>query len=375
MSITVLEVSSAKQLKQFVDFPNILYKGNPYFVPSLFSDELKLFTPGKNPALDFCKFQCFLAYEGDKIVGRVAAILNPVANRTWGKETVRFGCIDFIDDINVSSALLKAVEDWGRERGCAEIEGPLGFTDFDPEGMLVEGFDQLATMIGIYNHPYYMEHMEKLGYKKNTDWKEYKISIPNDRIEKYERAASLISERYNLRVKKYKRHELINSVGYKVFDLVNEAYAHLYGYSHLNRDQISDYVKSYLSIIDLDLVSVVVDDKENVVAFGVTMPSLSRALQKCGGRIFPFGWYHLLKVLIFKMTDTVDFLLIGVKKEYKHKGVTALLFNDLLPKIQKYGFKYAETNPELECNNNVQNLWGDLEHEQHKRRRIYGKSL
>lgn len=375
MSITVREVSSRKQLKQFVNFPNILYKGNPYFVPSLFGDELKLFTPGKNAALDFCKFQCFLAYDDERIVGRVAAIINPVANSTWGKETVRFGWIDFIDDINVSSALLKTVEEWGRERGCNEIEGPLGFTDFDAEGMLVEGFDQLATMVDIYNHPYYMEHMEKLGYVKNTDWQEYRITIPQCRMEKYERAAALISERYGLRVKKYKRRELLKTVGFKVFDLVNEAYAHLYGYSQLNKAQVADYVNSYMSILDLDLVSVIVDADENVVAFGVTMPSLSKALQKCGGRLFPFGWYHLLKVLLFRKTDTVDFLLVGVKKEYKNKGVTAMLFNDLLPKMQKFGFKYAETNPELECNNNVQNLWGNLEHKQHKRRRIYGKAL
>lgn len=376
MSVIIKEVTSKKDLKIFTEFPNVMYKGNPFYVPTMAADDRKLFNPETNASLDFCECACYLAYKDNKPVGRVAAVLNPKANKTWGRMTVRFGWIDFIDDIEVSKALLDTVAAWGKQRGCDEIEGPLGFTDLDPEGMLVEGFDQMGTMITIYNHPYYMEHMEKLGFVKMTDWLEFKINIPETLPDKYYRMARLVEERNNVKVVHYTRSEIKKyGIGRQLFNLVNEAYAHLYGYSLLSERQIDQYVDMYLGLLDLKLVPFIVDAEGNVVGFGVVIPSLAKALQKCNGEIFPFGWYHLLKALMFRKTDTIDFLLIAVKEEYRKKGLTSLIFCDLLDVVSRYGFKYAESSPELETNSNVLNLWGDLEKVQNKRRRIYGKKL
>lgn len=376
MGITIKKVESSKELKTFIRFNYEMYKENPYSVPDLYDDMLNTFSRKKNAAFDFCEADYFLAYKDDKLVGRIAAIMNNRANETWNKKEVRFGWIDFIDDAEVSDALLKAVEAWGKERGATEIVGPLGFTDFDAEGMLVEGFDQLSTMATIYNYPYYPEHMEKHGYEKDADWVEFKIYIPDAIPDKHKRISEIIMRKYGLKIVKCTTTQEIKKYGQAIFDLMNEAYSQLYGYSALSSRQIQQYIKMFLPILDLRMVTLVVDSEDNVIATGISMPSLSEALQKAKGRLLPFGWYHLMKVIFMKKYPKVlDLLLVAVKPEYQNKGVNALLFYDLIPVYQKLGYEYAESNPELELNDKVQAQWEYFKTEQHKRRRCFKKSL
>lgn len=376
MAIIIKKVTSPKELKTFIRFNYELYKNNPYSVPDLYDDMLNTFSPEKNAAFEFCEADYFLAYKDNKLVGRVAAIINRRANETWNKKEVRFGWIDFIDDLEVSKALLATVEEWGRQRGMEAIVGPLGFTDMDAEGMLVEGFDQLGTMATIYNYPYYPEHMEKLGYEKEADWVEFKLTVPDKLPEKFVRISEIILQKYNLKIKKLSRKELKEkNYGQRIFDLINEAYAPLYGYSKMTQRQIDQYIKMYLPLIDLRMVSLVEDAEENLVAVGISMPSLSKALQKAKGRMLPFGWFHLLKALFIKKPKVLDLLLVGVKPEYQSKGVNALLFYNLVPVYQQMGFEYGESNPELELNKKVQAQWTAFESVQHKRRRAFKKNI
>ena len=372
--VTIKKVSSKKELKTFIRFNYELYKNNPYSVPDLYDDMLNTFSPEKNAAFEFCEADYFLAYKDEKVVGRVAAIINHRANDTWKKKEVRFGWIDFVDDVEVSTALLKQVEDWGKAKGMEAMVGPLGFTDMDAEGMLVEGFDQLSTMSTIYNYSYYPEHMEKLGFEKETDWVEFKLMVPDKLPEKFVRISEIILQKYKLKIKKLKRGEIKEkNYGQKIFDLINEAYAPLYGYSQMTQGQIDQYIKMYLPLIDLRMVSLVEDEEGNLVAAGISMPSLSRALQKARGKMLPFGWFYLLKALFIKKPKVLDLLLVGVKPEYQSKGVNALLFYDLVPIYQQMGFEYGESNPELELNKKVQAQWSAFESVQHKRRRAYKK--
>ena len=376
MAIIIKKVSSKKELKTFIRFNYELYKGNPYSVPDLYDDMLGTFSPKRNAAFEFCEADYFLAYNNNKVVGRVAAIINKRANETWNKKEVRFGWIDFIDDIEVSEALLDTVARWGKERGMEAMVGPLGFTDMDAEGMLIEGFDQLSTMSTIYNFPYYPQHLEKLGFEKEADWVEFKLTVPDKLPEKFIRISEIILQKYKLRIKKLKRKEIkTKNYGQKIFDLINEAYAPLYGYSKMTQRQINQYIKMYLPLIDLRMVSLVEDENSELIAVGISMPSLSEALQKAEGKMLPFGWYHLLKALFFKKPKVLDLLLVGVKPEYQSKGVNALLFYDLVPVYQQMGFKYGESNPELELNKKVQSQWSAFESVQHKRRRAYKKML
>ena len=376
MAIIIKKVSSKKELKTFIRFNYELYKGNPYSVPDLYDDMLGTFSPKKNPAFEFCEADYFLAYDNNKVVGRVAAIINHRANETWNKKEVRFGWIDFIDDEEVSKALLDAVAQWGKERGMEAMVGPLGFTDMDAEGMLIEGYDQLGTMSTIYNYPYYPQHMEKLGFEKEIDWVEFKMKVPDVIPEKFVRISEIILQKYKLKIKKLKRKEIKEkNYGQRIFDLINEAYAPLYGYSKMTQGQINQYIKMYLPLIDLRMVSIIEDEAGNLIAAGISMPSLSVALQKAKGKMLPFGWYHLLKALFIKKPKILDLLLVGVKPEYQSKGVNALLFYDLIPVYQQMGFEYGESNPELEDNKKVQSQWSVLNPEQHKRRRAYKKML
>jgi GNAT superfamily N-acetyltransferase len=376
MAILIKKVSNKKDLKRFIRFNYELYKNNPYSVPDLYDDMVGTFSTEKNAAFEFCEADYFLAYKDDKLVGRVAAIINRRANETWNKKEVRFGWIDFVDDPEVSKALLDTVEAWGKERGMEAIVGPLGFTDMDAEGMLVEGFDQLSTMATIYNYPYYPQHMECLGFEKEADWVEYKLTVPDKLPEKFVRISEIILQKYNLKIRKLKRSEIKEkNYGQKIFDLINEAYAPLYGYSKMTQGQINQYIKTYLPLIDLRMVSLVEDEAGELVAVGISMPSLSKALQKAKGKMLPFGWFHLLKALFVKKPDVLDLLLVGVKPEYQSKGVNALLFYDLVPTYQKMGFKYGESNPELELNKKVQAQWSAFESVQHKRRRAFRKSI
>ena len=377
MAITIKKVSTKRELKKFIRFNYRMYKNNPYSVPDLFDDMLNTFNKKKNAAFEFCEAEYFLAYKDDKLVGRVAGIINHRANQAWNKQNVRFGWIDFIDDPEVSTALIHTVEEWGKSKGMSHIQGPLGFTDFDAEGMLIEGFDQLSTMATIYNYPYYPEHMAKLGFEKEADWVEYQIFIPESVPEKHQRISDIIQRKYNLRIKKYTSgKKLAREYGQEIFQLMNEAYKQLYGYSALSQRQIDQYVKMYLPILDLRMVPLIVDAEDKLVAVGISMPSLSEALQKAHGRLLPLGWFYLLKALFMKRrAKMLDLLLIAVKPEYQNKGVNALLFSDLIPVYQKLGFIFAESNPELELNGKVQAQWDYFETQQHKRRRAFIKEI
>lgn len=373
MSVEIKKVTTQSELKRFIRFNYEFYKDNPYSVPDLYDDMLNTFSPKKNAAFEFCEADYFLALRDGKIVGRVAAIINRRANETWNRKTVRFGWIDFIDDMEVSTALIDTVKQWGKERGMTEIEGPLGFTDMDAEGMLVEGFDQLSTMATIYNYPYYPQHMERLGLSKSADWVEMKIYVPDAIPEKHRRISEIIAKRYNLHTRKLKSKKEVrqSGVAHDIFRLINDAYTPLFGYSRMTERQIDQYVKMYVPVLDLRMVSIVENEQNEIVAVGISMASLSRALQKAKGRLLPFGWYHLLKALMWKRPKVLDLLLVAVRPDYQGKGVNALLFTDLIPVYKELGFEYAESNPELEMNEKVQNQWQYFKTEQHKRRRCF----
>ena len=376
MAIQIKTVSTKKDLKTFVRFANRLYKGNPYYVPSMPMDDLKTLDKNYNAAFEFCEAEYYLAYKDGQLLGRVAAIINRKANESWKVNQVRFGWFDFIDDIEVSKALLDAVIAFGKSKGVNEIVGPLGFTDFDPEGMLVEGYDRLSTMALIYNHPYYPEHMKQLGYEKETGWVEYRLTLPDEVPERHLRVAEYVTEKYGLKVvKKTKSQVNKEKYGQKIFTLLNEAYKNLYGFSLLSEKQIDQFVDTYLGVIDMEMLTFVEDKEGNLVATGLTMPSIAETLQKCNGEMLPFGWYQLLKTMYWKKPDTVELLLIGVKPEWQSKGVNSLVVVDLLTRFKKMGFKYAETNANLETNTKIQAMWNDFEVEQHKKRWVFGKEI
>ena len=381
-AIEIRKVESRSDLRTFIEFHYDLYEGNEYDAPNLYTDEVNTLRKDKNAAFDFCEAEYFIAYKDGKVAGRVAAIINNRANEKWQRKAVRFGWIDFVDDIEVSKALFKAVEDYGRSMGMTEMIGPLGFTDMDPEGMLTAGFDQLGTQATIYNYPYYPEHMERLGgWEKDNDYVEYKLYVPDQIPEKYAKVAQMIQKRYNLHIKKLKKDEIFGENGYgqKIFEVINATFGHLYGYSTLSQRQIDQYVKMYLPMIDLSLVSLIEDwntPDHKLIGVGITLPSLTRALQKCRkGRLFPFGWVHILRALKRHKTNVVDLLLVGILPEYRPKGANALLFYDLIPRYQKYGFEWGETHVEMETNEKVQGQWQYLERECHKRRRCYKKNI
>ena len=379
--IEIKRVETKKDLKRFIDFHYDLYEGNEYDVPNLFSDDMNTLSKDRNAAFEFCEAEYFLAYKDGKVVGRVAAIINHKANKRWGCKSVRFGWIDFIDDREVSKALLNAVEEYGKEKGMEDIVGPLGFTDMDPEGMLTWGFDQLGTMPTIYNYPYYPEHIEALeGYAVDNKYVEFKLMVPDTVPEKYVKIASMIEKRYNLHVRKLTKKDVFQGgFGQKIFALINDTYKDLYGYSELSQRQVNQYIKMYLGMLDLSLVTVIEDwttDQHEMVGIGITMPSLSKALQKCHrGRMLPMGWWHLLRAIKFHKTKIVDLLLIGIKPEYRSKGANALLFADLIPRYQAYGFEWGETQVEMEDNAGVQGQWGALDPILHKRRKCYKKMI
>ncbi len=374
--IEIKEITpSRSNLKKFVQFQIDLYEGNEYFVPPLISDNVDTLDPNKNPAFDFCESAYFMAYRDGKPVGRIAVILNKKLNEISRQKNLRFGFIDFIDDKEVSRALLKAAEDWGRKRGLNKLIGPLGFTDMDYEGILIEGYDELSTMATIYNYPYYQEHMEAAGFKKESDWLEFLMEVPDAVPEKYNRIAEIVKKKFGLRVLKYSnRKKIAEEYGHALFHLINEAYKNLFQYSPLSERQIDHYIDVYLGLLNLELVTLIVDSEDKLVGVGISMQSMSRALQKSKGKMFPFGWYHLLKGLKGK-NDRVDLLLVAIHPDYQNKGVNALLFQDLIPYYIKNGYKYAESNPEMESNSKVQSQWEYFNTRQHKRRRAFSKKI
>ena len=379
--IEIKKVESKKDLKTFIDFHYDLYKGNKYDVPNLFSDDMNTLSKDRNAAFEFCEAEYYLAYKEGKLVGRVAAIINHKANNKWNRKSVRFGWIDFIDDLEVSKALLKAVEDYGKSKGMEDMVGPLGFTDMDPEGMLTWGFDQLGTMPTIYNYPYYPEHIKAIGgFEVDNKYVENKLMVPEAVPEKYAKIAAMIQKRYNLHVVKLTKKMVFDEgYGQKIFDLINATYSHLYGYSQLTQKQINQYIKMYLGMLDLEFVTLIEDwtnDERKLVGVGISMPSLSIALQKCHrGRMLPFGWWHLLGAIKFHKTKIVDLLLVGILPEYRAKGANALLFADLIPIYQKYGIEWGETQVEMETNTAVQGQWGPLNPIHHKSRECYIKKI
>lgn len=377
--IQVIEVTTSKQRKAFVDFFYDLYRDSPYAVPYLYLAEKLTLKPGSNPAFEFCEAQCFLAYNDGKVVGRVAAIINHRANDYWKREMARFGWFDFVDDPKVSEALLLAVEKWGKGKGMTEIAGPFGFEDMDREGMLVDGFDELSSMYVNYNYPYYPKHMDRLGYRKDNDYVEYRIKVPEVTPEKFARTAKLIKTRYHLEERKFSHREMTKGgKARELFNILNITYGNLYGYSQLSTEQIDTITNNYIKLADLNLVTCVVDTEKDdkMVGFGVSFPSFSEALRHTrNGHLLPFGWWHLLKVMKWHKTPTVDLLLIGVLPEYRVKGANAIIFNDLISWYRRYGFKYAVTGPQMETNKGVLSQWQYLESEEIRRHRIYVKDI
>lgn len=380
MAVEIRKVETKKDLKTFIDFHYDLYAGSPYDVPNLYIDERNTLDKKRNAAFDFCRAEYFLAYKDGKVAGRVAAIINNRVNKHWNRQDVRFGWIDFIDDLEVSRALFDAVAAYGRENGMTAMVGPLGFSDMDPEGMLTWGFDKLGTMATIYNYDYYPRHMEQMGgWTKDNDYVEYFLPVPDKVPEKYAKIASLVEKRYNLHVKKLTRKDVFQGGwGRKLFEIINATYTNLYGFVSLTDRQIDQYVKMYMPMVDLNLVTVIVDGNKNdaVAGMGITIPSLSHALQKCRrGRLLPTGWWHVLRAIKFHKTEGVDLLLVGFLPEYRAKGANALLFSDLIPRYVDYGIKWGETQVEMESNEGVQGQWGALNPINHKRRRCYRKEL
>ena len=376
MSVVIKTVESKADLKAFVKFPLWLYKDCPYYVPNLYMDEMSTLDPQKNAMGKYSKSRKFLAYKDGKVAGRVIAIINEIANRNWNHAEVRFGWMDFIDDKEVSKALIDAVIAFGRENGMTSIAGPLGFTDFDNEGCVVEGFDDISSFMLKYNYSYYGEHFEALGMSKIIDWLEYRIYVPDQVPEKVVKAAKLISDRYNLHVRKITKKEVKKeNYGQKIFDLVNRTYCELFDFTVLPPEVIDQYVDTFLGLLDLKFVTLVEDAEGKLVALALTMPSLAHAVQKGRGYLFPTGWWHLMKSLYIKHEEALELMLIAVDPEYRNRGVHALLFNEIIPNLIKGGFKYGESNAEMETNTKVQNVWNMYEKEFKRRRRVFGKQI
>ena len=376
MSVEIRPVKTRRELRRFVLFPEKLYHDNPYYIPPLVFDQMDTLDPKKGAAQEFCDSAYYLAYKDGELVGRVAAIVNYKANEQWNHKEVRFGWYDFVEDPEVAQALMDKVYEFGRERGMESVVGPLGFTDFDPEGMLIEGFDVMSTMPLIYNFPYYNDYLEKMGFGKDVDWIEYKVYIPEVMPERWPRLENIIKERANVHLRPLTR-KIIKQENYgeKIFRCINDCYKDLYNFTVLPDHMAKKYLDFYLSLLDLKFVSMVENERNELVAFGITMPSLNEALQKCRGKLFPFGWWHLLKSLYFKREPGVELLLVGVHPDYQNSGVNSLVFMDMFRNYSKAGVKWAETNAILESNLKNQGQFRDFEHECKKRRRSYIKKL
>lgn len=378
--IEIRQVTDKQGLRTFIDFYYRLYSGSEYAVPYLYSDEVATLSPDKNASFECCEAAYFLAYKDGNVVGRVAAIINHRANERWNNKTVRFGWFDFVDDEEVSAALINAVENWGKEKGMTQICGPMGFTDMDREGMMIEGFNELATHYINYNYPYYPEHIERMGgWTKDNDYVEYQVKVPETVPEKFAKVADMIEKRYNLHMRKFTRKELVDGgIGHRLFEMINITYKDLYGYSNLSDRQIDSLVNSYIKKADMNLITGVVDGNADnkLIGFGITFPSFARAMQKTrNGRLLPFGWWHVWRALSWHKTDTVDLLLIGVLPEYRSKGANSLIFRDLIQYYQKYGFKWAEAMPQMETNEGVRSQWQYLDARQHRRHRCYKREI
>lgn len=375
VDIRIVDENDIKTKRAFVKFPLTLYKDCPYYVPALTFEELNTLNEKKNPAFEFCEKKMFLAYQNNKIVGRICAIINHKVNEIWNSKNGRFSFFDFIDNKEVVDALFDAAEAWLISKGMTAIIGPAGFSGLDHEALLIEGFDHITTMASRYNYPYYQNHIERIGFKKEVDANEYQVLIPKDIPERHQRIANMVIRRYNLKILKFKNLKQVKPYVGKLFGLLNKAYAPLYGFAPLSDKQIEYYVKMYVPLLRWELVTIVIEaETDNVIAFGITMPSISRGLIKAKGKLLPFGWFHLLRDMKLK-NPVLDLLLIGIDPDYQGKGINAVIFSDLIPNVSKEGFVWAESNPELEVNSKVNSLWDGFETTQHKKRRFYKKNL
>lgn len=376
MAVEIREIRTRKELKRFIEFANDLYKDCPYYCPPLFFDEMNCFTPEKNPALEVSEFRLWMAYRDNKPVGRIAGIINHRANEKWGFKHVRFGWFDFIDDVEVSKALLDTVAAWGKEHGMDALNGPVGFTDFDHEGLLLEGYEYLAPMASLYNYPYYVKHVDAYGLKKEVDWIEMQIYPPLDWTERQERICQVIMQRAKVHPVKVKNaRELVRRFGTSYMDIIDQAYQRLYNFQPMTERQKNYYKDMYFPILNFDFVSLIVNEKDELVCVGLGMPDISKALRKCGGRLFPFGWYHILKALKAKPMEAFNFLLIAVRPDYENKGLSQLCLRDQIPYINDYKIQRMETTSMLETNRNIIGFFEQAPHKQHKRRRAYIKPI
>ncbi len=374
MSVIVKEVSSKKEMKQWIEFPNKLYKDNEYFVPFLASDEEETFTPDKNPAYAFCETKLFLAYRNEEVVGRIAGLINHAYNKKWDKNAIRFTRFDFIDDYEVSAKLFEQVVAWGREKGHSEIMGPIGFTDMDHEGMLVEGFEEFNISITFFNHPYYLDHMERLGLKKDIDWIEYRINVPQQIDPRIERIANRIIKNNGYQVVTYKSRKVLHREAMEAFKIIDVAFSKLYGTVPLTPEIIKHTVDGYVPIVHLDYICSIKDKDGNIIGFGALVPSIARALKESDGKLFPLGIFRMLKALKSK-NDTLEMYFVAVHPDYQSKGLPAILISALGKKIIENGVRYCETGPMLETNGAVHSLWQHFDKRQHRRRRCYIKSI
>lgn len=374
MSVSLVKIETLSQLKQFVDFPLRLYRNVPQYVPAPRFDELRTLRKDKNPAFEFCEAEYWLAYKDGQPAGRIAGIINQRYIEKWGNRYARFGWVDFIDDPEVSRALFHAVEEWASAKGMQAVHGPLGFTDLDREGLLIEGFSERATLAENYNYPYYQAHVEALGFRKDIDWLEFQVFTPKEIPEKVKRVTEILAKRSGVHLYEWRsKKEIVQKFGKPLFDLIDETYAKLYGTTPLSERQIQMYIQQYLGFVDPRFTKILVDEKEQLIGFGITMPSMSEAFYRSKGRIFPFGWYYILKAL--RHPKVLDMYLVAVKPEYQARGVVAILMNAIQQSAIEAGIEYAETNLELETNVEVQGIWKDYPKRQHKRRRAYIKDL
>ena len=373
--VEIRQVKTRSELRKFVNYPNVLYRDVPQFIPAFYGDDLDDWNPKKNPAFSYCEAKCWLALRDGKAVGRIGAILSRRANEKWGLNRMRFTQVDFIDDFEVSSALFEAVEQFAREKGCTEVHGPLGFTDLDREGMLVEGFDRRSMFITYYNHPYYNDHLRRLGYEKDVDWVEMLVEVPYDEhtITRMDKLSERVMRYSNLHIAEVKSRKDYKPLIEKVFELINSAYSDLYGTVPLDETQIKRYAKKFIPLINPDLACFVLDEHNSLVGFGVSAPSMAMAMKKSNGRLLPFGFLRVLRAL--KVNDTLDLFLVAVIPEYQNKAVNAIMLNHVLKGCLKMGIRRAETGPQLETNHKVQSQWNFFKTEQHKRRRCYVKAL
>ena len=374
MSVKIIEVTNKKLLKIWVEFPNVLYEGNEYYVPFLTTDEIDTFTKEKNPAYDFCETKLFLALKDLKVVGRIGGLINHAYNEKWNKNAIRFTRFDFIDDYDVSSALFEKVIEWGKEKGYTSIMGPIGFTDLDHEGMLVEGFEELNMSITFYNHPYYIEHMERLGLIKDIDWVEYQVFVPKETDPRIDKLSERVLERNGFKLVTYADRNFLYYDAFEAFKVIDVAFSKLYGTVPLTPEIIEKSIKDYIPLVNLDYICSVKNKEDKIIGFGVLVPSIAKALKKSNGKLFPLGMFRILKALRGK-NDVLEMFLVGVEPEYQKLGIPAIMLNALLKKCIENGVKYCETGPELETNADVQGMWKGFETRQHKRRRCWTKEI